>query len=73
MLSLPSLDSEAGLSLNLPWLLEEVEKATDSLPIDKAPGPDGYFSNFYKTYQSMLAPILLTVFNKALQTWQFPK
>lgn len=36
-LSLPVLDLETSLSLNLPWSLDEVEKAKDSLQSDKGP------------------------------------
>lgn len=72
-ISLPTIDRETALTLNLPWSLEEVEKAIDSLPADKAPGPDGYPSNFYRTFKSMLAPVLLEVFNSASDTHTFPK
>ncbi|XP_060969549.1 uncharacterized protein LOC133036814 [Cannabis sativa] len=40
-------DTEKTL-LNEDFTLDEIEKAFFQLPLDKAPGPDGFNSNFYK-------------------------
>ncbi|KAM6587586.1 hypothetical protein CsatA_010191 [Cannabis sativa] len=40
-------DTEKSL-LNEEFSMDEIEKAFSQLPLDKAPGPDGFNSNFYK-------------------------
>jgi hypothetical protein len=35
--------------LELPFTLEEVKDTIDSMPSDKAPGPDGFTDAFFKT------------------------
>lgn len=46
--------------------MSEVTDAINSLQSNKSPGPDGYTTEFYKTYSATLAPILVRVFNDAL-------
>ena len=46
MLGLPHLDLE---HLESPFKDEEVEKVIKSMPMDKAPGPDGFTDRFYAT------------------------
>ncbi|KAG9458671.1 hypothetical protein H6P81_003179 [Aristolochia fimbriata] len=47
-LPLKSLSTSAADSLVMPFAEEEIEEAIQSLPADKAPGPDGFTSAFYK-------------------------
>ncbi|KAG9448166.1 hypothetical protein H6P81_014294 [Aristolochia fimbriata] len=47
-LPLKSLATPAAESLVLPFIEEEIETTIQSLPADKAPGPDGFTSAFYK-------------------------
>jgi len=41
---------------------EEILAAIDSMEINKAPGPDGLTTDFYKKFKDLLAPILVCVF-----------
>ena len=43
----------------------EVIKAIQSLPSNKAPGKDGFTTNFYKTFDDLLADKLLEVYIEA--------
>ena len=43
-LNLPSLDLS---DLESPWSVDEVWEVIKSMPVDKAPGPDGFSLNFY--------------------------
>lgn len=38
----------------------------------KSPGPDGFIVEFYKTYSSLLAPILLRMYNDSLKNGKLP-
>lgn len=54
--------------LSQPITLEELRLAIQSLPNQKAPGPDSYTSEFYKTFSEELAPYLLEMYEEAYET-----
>lgn len=51
---------------------EEVNKAISRLKANKSPGPEGYPSEWYKTFKSELIPTLLNTFNAALKDGKIP-
>lgn len=53
----------------------QIKKITDviaSLKTGKAPGPDGFPSDFYKEFSKLLCPLLPSVFSVSLQNSKFP-
>uniref|UniRef100_A0A803SS30 Reverse transcriptase domain-containing protein n=1 Tax=Anolis carolinensis TaxID=28377 RepID=A0A803SS30_ANOCA len=62
--------------LNKKIEIEEIEKAIQRLPPNKAPGPDGLTSIYYKTFHDILCSPLQKVMNRILeggnvpQTWE---
>lgn len=71
-LEIPSICQEDGCLLEEPLTLEEVASAIRSLQSSKAPGPDGYTPEFYKTFVTVVAPLLLKVFNQSSETGSLP-
>lgn len=55
MVTFPSLEVIDLETLNAPISVAEVEKAIESLKVNKAPGPDGYKTEFYKQYKDVLS------------------
>ncbi|XP_063806265.1 oocyte zinc finger protein XlCOF7.1-like [Pseudophryne corroboree] len=70
--NLPSIDPDTLQTLNQPWTQKEITQAIDSLPKDKAPGPDGFINNFYKCFKDTLVPVLDGVYNHASSIGNFP-
>lgn len=60
---LPSLSADQLAQLNRPIELEAVEATISSLPSGKAPGRDGYTTNFYKTMKERLSQLLEEVYS----------
>ena len=60
---LPKLDHDAAAELDAEITLDEVKAAIVQFPNNKAPGPDGFGAEFYKAYSSLLAPLILRMFN----------
>lgn len=60
---LPKLDHDAATELDAEITLDEVKAAIVQFPNNKAPGPDGFGAKFYKAYSTLLAPLILRVFN----------
>ena len=50
-----------------PIRLEEIATGLKSMQNNKAPGPDGFPVDFYKTFSHLLAPLLLDMFNDSLE------
>lgn len=46
---------------------EEIRKAIDSWPNNKAPGPDGYCGEFFKEFKDILIPDIHSVLSQAMQ------
>ncbi len=62
---LPKLDQDAAAELDAEITLDEVKATIAQLPNNKAPGPDGFGAEFYKAYSSLLAPLILRMFNRS--------
>lgn len=51
---------------------EELNMAISRIKPNKSPGPDGFSSEWYKTFWSELVPSLLQTFNAALKEGKIP-
>lgn len=71
-LNLPQLGEADITELDSPLSIEEVQEAIRSMQSGKVPGPDGYATEFYKTFSSDLAPMLLAMYSEALSKGQLP-
>lgn len=58
--------------LNQPFTLQEIETAIKNLPRNKAPGPDGYSSEYYQLFSTILSPHLYRMFEAATTKAKFP-
>lgn len=47
MLNFLGLEARDLTHLEVPFTIEEVEKTVKGMPLDKAPGPDGFTGRFY--------------------------
>lgn len=72
-LSAPSVDVSVVEELDKPTALAELHAAAFSLQNGKCPGPDGYPCEFYKKFWHKLAPLLLDMFNEALNAGCLPQ
>lgn len=45
--------------LDAPITTEEILEIIQTLPLGKAPGPDGFMAKFYQCFAHDLAPVLL--------------
>lgn len=50
----------------------DIKEAIQSLPNNKAPGPDGLTAEFYKAYADLLAPCLLEMYAEAPESGILP-
>lgn len=66
------LSPESMQLLDRPITIEELERALQQTPNEKAPGSDGLPGEFYKIYADLLLPQLLMVFNEALESGTLP-
>lgn len=60
LLNLPSLDL---MHLELPFAREEVEKIVKPIPLDKAPGPNGFTGSLYASCCAIIKGDFLQVLN----------
>ena len=62
-LDLPRLQELPGLELDRPFNVSEIELAINSLLTGKAPGPDGFTSDFYKHCWPIIKPDIMSAFH----------
>lgn len=60
---MPSLSPEVARDLEAPIADEELDLALAQSNPRKAPGPDGFTPTYYKTFNDILSPHLLTALN----------
>ena len=60
----PKLNQDQINKVNSPISPKETEAVSNSLPTKKSPGPDGFSSEFYKTFKEDLILIHLKLFHK---------
>uniref|UniRef100_A0A8C7ZH32 Reverse transcriptase domain-containing protein n=1 Tax=Oryzias sinensis TaxID=183150 RepID=A0A8C7ZH32_9TELE len=72
-LSIPLISQKNKTELENSVTLEEVKQAIKDLQSSKAPGPDGYTVEFYKSFIDRLAPVLLQVYNESLCLGRLPQ
>lgn len=61
-LRLPKISPEQLEILNVLISLSEIMIVIDALKTNKAPGPDGFIVQFYKTFKKILGPRLQKLF-----------
>lgn len=66
-LNIPTIDSDTEAKLEWQITQEEIITAIMSLQSGKAPGPDGFPTEFYKKFKGQLAHLLLSVYEEALE------
>lgn len=63
-MSIPTISLENLEQLEKPITKQEIEQAINSMQNSKAPGPDGYTSEFDKAFKEQISILLLDVFNE---------
>ena len=71
-LDLPKLTVDQRDRLDRPITVGEIMEIIKDLPTSKAPGLDGFTSEFYKAYAEELSPLLLGTYNEALEKGNLP-
>lgn len=71
-LHLPFLSPEQIHNISRPFSNSKLESAIASLPLHKAPGPDGFINEYYKHFSTLLTPYLRNLFNHMLSTGLIP-
>lgn len=71
-LGLPKLTEEQRQFLDSDITMEELRAVINDLPTGKAPGPDGYTAEFFKSFATELAPALLEMYKEALERGILP-
>lgn len=71
-MSIPTISLENLEQLEKPITKQEIEQVINSMQNSKAPGPDGYTSEFYKAFKEQISILLLDVFNEALHRGSLP-
>lgn len=71
-LPMPLVSQKDKEDLEKPISLEEIRRAIKGLQGSRAPGPDGYTAEFYKSFMNELAPVLLQVYNESLNLGKLP-
>lgn len=71
-LGLPKLTDEQRDFLDSDITIEEIKGVIKALPSSKAPGPDGFTGEFFKSFVTELASPLLEVYGEALERGVLP-
>ena len=71
-LDLSALSVSENADMESPITQSEIEQAIGKLASNKTPGEDGFTLKFYKHYCKVLSPILLMLFNEAIETKLMP-
>ncbi|KAA0701525.1 LINE-1 reverse transcriptase -like protein [Triplophysa tibetana] len=72
-LELVKVDANIAEQLEGPITIDELKRATFSMQSGKCPGPDGFPTEFYKTFCDRLAPVLIEMFNESLTLSKLPQ
>jgi hypothetical protein len=72
-IDIPTVDIVTQLSLDRPITLREICESIKEMNNEKTPGPDGLPPEFYKKFSTLLAPLLLDMYNHSLSTGTLPK
>lgn len=59
--------SQTLLHLEAQLTQQEVEQAVKKLPHNKAPGPDGYTGEFFKSFMDLLLPDLMATYKQVME------
>ena len=62
--NLPKLTQEEIDNLNRTISVEDIDSIINNLPKQKAPGPDGFTSEFYQIFREKITTILHSLFQK---------
>lgn len=71
-LELVRVDADIAEQLEGPITIDELKRTTFSMQSGKCPGPDGFPTEFYKTFFDKLAPVLLETFNESFTLSKLP-
>lgn len=63
--NVPTISPEK-VELENPITVQEIQQAINNIQNSKAPGPDGYTSEFYTAFKDQISPLLLEVYNEVL-------
>ena len=69
--NLPKMNQEESENLNIQITPSEIEAVIKKLPTNTSPGPDGFTSEFYQTFQELRA-LLLKLFQKIQKKGRLP-
>lgn len=71
-ITFPQISVESAEALGLPITILEVQEAIGSLQSSKSPGPDGFTTEYYKTFSLILSPFLKDMYNEAFSLGRLP-
>ena len=68
----PQIPEDKEEMLGAPITTAEVQKAIKSLQSCKSPGPDGFTSEYYKSFSIFFSPYLTDMYNEAFALGRLP-